>query len=191
MRPWNRNICNPDLTLVSPTYFYRSIFFSGYYVQAALLPRLHDPICQTFKDYVRLVGFVDCHHFDVLPCNTDNPRKRWLTNFTLKFCKIVRGGYIANVFFYLTTNPLSQTTNMNFLTTSFTQAWRNKGILLRLLVAKTHFTVNFILVWLGSLKNSTCFIKMMGISNGQCFFVSFHLYDHILNPSHFDDISRF
>ena len=70
-------------------------------------------------------------------------RKGKFTDFTLKFCKVVRLRNSFNFLFNLAVNPGPEAPDMNQSTAAFTVARRNQGIAFSLLVAKTNFTVIF------------------------------------------------
>ena len=87
-----------------------SLIFSDFCVDAI----------EAFQDDVGLGRLHDGHHFNGLILNLDDLGERCFTDFTLEFCKIVREGYVIDLFFDLAVNPLLEAPNVNLRNTSLT-----------------------------------------------------------------------
>ena len=68
---------------------------------------------ETFKDDIGFGRFADGHHFDIDLVDFYNPWKRTFTNFTFKFCKIVRSCNVIDFLLHFTVYPLPETADVN------------------------------------------------------------------------------
>ena len=87
---------------------------------------------------------------------------------------------------------------MDFGQAALTVARRNEGVTISLFAAETDFTpdliffrfLGFFYEFLG-LENPICVVEVIGISDRKGFRVILHLDDHVLDSSHFNDVSGF
>lgn len=169
----NRDICQSNLTLMTSSDFYGRVLLGWDQMKASFIFSYFSMnSIKALKNDIRFDRLNNGHHLNFFWIYFDDSRERTFTDLTFEFCEVVGCSDIVNFLLDLTVDPLSEACNVDFRQTSFTKAWRNQRITIKLFAAKTDFTshlmsIIFFRFFLTSdcLKNSISIVKVISVPN--------------------------
>ena len=156
---------------MASSYLNGSVFLSGNEMQASFFFVVLF-VAQTLKDDVRLVGFGDGHHLNILGIESNDLWEWELADFALELGEVIRSGDAFQFFLDFAVDPSPQAPHMDHPAASLAIARRDKWVAFSLFIAQAHFAVIFPFSYsfvmgffvLADLKDSIGLFEVVGVS---------------------------